>query len=757
MTPGLDAAVVGRQAFLAQFGPAAPADVPPARPPAVPAVMLTPEQQAAVEMVLNWFENSDDQFLTLGGLAGTGKALALDTPLATPSGWTTMGQVVPGDSLFDEVGNVCVVTGATGVMHGHDVFRVTFDDGSAIDADADHLWVTKTDAERTSTLTRTDAWRAARRARRSKTHEAVYVGLNTKPVPAGTPRTTAEIKATLLRHGRRRNHSVALAGPLSLPDVALPIPPYTLGVWLGDGDTSGACVTSNDPDVMDMVRADGYTVTKHAAEFRYGVLGLKAQLRGAGLLGHKHIPAAYLRASKEQRMRLLQGLLDSDGFSCGASGSIELSFVLRELTFQAHELMMSLGLKASAPRESEARLYGRVTGPRYRINLTTDHDVFRLARKRARIPLRCRNTQRNRYIVSVEPIDSVPVKCIAVDSPSSLYLAGRAMIPTHNTTLIRHLCDLGFADVTVLAPTGKACQVLRRKGVPANTIHSFRYDYIGRDEKNQPKFRAKDETESAELLICDEASMVTTDVHEDLLSTGFRVLYVGDHGQLPPVGRDPGLMSNPTIRLETVMRQALESPILRFAHDARTYVPPRPVDDPAGLVVRNPAWLAAQSDSFLASFDIVLTSFNAARIHLNTRIRAHLGRKDRIEIGDRIICLKNQRNRGLFNGMVVTVCGIDRECIDVETDDGRFIYGLQPWWEQFGRAGVVDLGRFSKFSLFDYAYAITGHKSQGSEWNRVLVIEEYSRLFCQYRWRYTTATRAAMSLTYVTNDCPVVS
>jgi exodeoxyribonuclease-5 len=133
-----------------------------------------------------------------------------------------------------------------------------------------------------------------------------------------------------------------------------------------------------------------------------------------------------------------------------------------------------------------------------------------------------------------------------------------------------------------------------------------------------------------------------------------------------------------------------------------------------------------------------------------------LGRKDRIEIGDRIICLKNQRNRGLFNGMVVTVCGIERECIDVETDDGRFIYGLQPWWEQLGRAGVVDLGRFSKFSLFDYAYAITTHRAQGSEFDSVLVIEEYSRLWDVYRWRYCAATRARNRLAYVTNDCPVV-
>lgn len=324
------------------------------------------------------------------------------------------------------------------------------------------------------------------------------------------------------------------------------------------------------------------------------------------------------------------------------------------------------------------------------------------------------------------------------------------------STVVDHLNRLGFARIIFLAPTGKAVHVLRGKGVPAQTIHSFRYDYSGRDEvTGKLLFELKD-TAKAALLVVDEASMVTTDVHRDLLEAGIRILYVGDFGQLAPVGSDPGLMRDPDVKLETVMRQSLESPILRFAHAARTYRPPVPVQEP-GLLVRGTNWYVKQPDSWLGSFDVVMVCFNATRVTINSRIRQHLGRKSDIEVGERLICLRNERSKGLFNGMIVSVSTVHRNGeIDVVTDEGRPIYNLMPCREQLGNPGRVDLLLDRRRSLFDYGYAITVHKGQGSQWDRVLVVEEYSTLFDIYRLRYTAATRAVRELVYVTNDCPDV-
>ena len=366
---------------------------------------------------------------------GFGKALALDTAVPTPSGWTTMGELRSGDVVFDEGGKPCNVVIAHRVMIDRACYRVRFSDGSEIVADEDHLWRT---------------WdKSARKAH----------GRSASPTHHPEIRTTKEIAATLFAdRGREVNHSIECAEALNLPDVDLPIDPYLLGCWLGDGSSGAADITSADDEIVAAFKACGWVMkdrrtinTGKASTWAIGTvdaalvrdvssgrmksagIGWLHLLRENNLLENKHVPSAYLRASRVQRLALLQGLLDTDG-CIEDIGNVEFCNTNKKLADAVYELCVSLGIKATM-HEERAKLYGRDCGPKWRIHFTPYIPVFRLSRKAARIkrPGAQSLRQGRRYIVAVDRVDSVPVRCITVDSPSRLYLVGRSMIPTHNT------------------------------------------------------------------------------------------------------------------------------------------------------------------------------------------------------------------------------------------------------------------------------------------------------------------------------------
>lgn len=341
-----------------------------------------------------------------------GKALALDTPIPIPTGWTTMGDLEVGSWVYDSQGQLCRVRAVTDVQYGRECFDVAFSDGSVITADADHQWVTWTAAARRG---------EERRQRR---------GWQPKHQPSVV--TTRQIAETL-KIGRLTNHSVSVAEAIT-PGVTwvLPVDPYALGVWLGDGHTDSGAITSADPEVPDQLRIAGYDVVPRKSPLTFGVRCLSTGLRVIGVLGNKHVPTPYLRASIEQRLALLQGLMDTDG-SVQEGGHCEFLVTKERLARDAFELVASLGLKPTWAEE-RATLNGRDCGPRYRVSFTTDLPVFRLPRKLEVLrTAKLGPTTKHRYIVAVRPRPSVPVKCIEVDSPDSTYLAGRAFIPTHNS------------------------------------------------------------------------------------------------------------------------------------------------------------------------------------------------------------------------------------------------------------------------------------------------------------------------------------
>jgi replicative DNA helicase len=428
------------------------------------------------------------QMIVIAARPAMGKALALETPLATPTGWTTMADVEVGDELIGADGRPTRVVAATDVMIGRPCYEVVFSDGSTIIADAQHQWLTETRASR----------RSAQEARKGCRSQQAFAAV----------RTTEELATTLRCEtaDRRLNHSVTNAQALQLPERELLVPPYVLGAWLGDGTSATAQITTADPGIVMRLEAEGLIeVPSQSAPLRFSlqlprvvvesrtcvvcdkefqpkapivrtcgrscggrapgvsepVLSpacpdcgrsmtgfgrcqdchskfgtLTARLKTIGVLKAKHVPAAYLRASEAQRRDLLAGLLDTDG-TVAATGAVQFSVTNERLALDVQELVISLGYRCSIMRK---RVPGRTeaSSVAYALNFTTDDDVFHLERKRLlHKERRVRRFQRrdSRFITEVRPIESVPVRCVQVANDSHLFLAGRTMIPTHNSTL----------------------------------------------------------------------------------------------------------------------------------------------------------------------------------------------------------------------------------------------------------------------------------------------------------------------------------
>jgi deoxycytidine triphosphate deaminase len=361
---------------------------------------------------LEWVELPDDVVARIEG-----KALALDTLVPTPDGWTTIAAIEPGDRVFGPDGLPARVVAATEVLHERECREVVFSDNTSVVCDVGHQWTVQTQDDR----------------RRGKRRIVL----------------TGDIEGDLKR-GPDHRYRIAQCAPVVYDEQELPVDPYVLGAWIGDGTSTKAEITSADPEVLRQIELAGCGVrkasgplqyrigvghTRDARSGRYCANGsLSSTLRAMGLLGAKRIPDEYLRASVEQRHALLEGLMDTDGY-VDTLGRCDLTTVKAHLAEQYHELIASLGYRPLIA-DKPAKLYGRLIGRRYEVTFTPHRLVFRLPRKLARQRL----TQRfnfGRAIRDIRPVPSVPVRCIEVDRPDGQYLVTRSYIPTHNSSLGR--------------------------------------------------------------------------------------------------------------------------------------------------------------------------------------------------------------------------------------------------------------------------------------------------------------------------------
>lgn len=405
----------------------------------------------------------NNRFTIINAPRQVGKRLDLDTVVPTPTGYTTIGQLKIGDKIIGNDGKQTNVTYLSPIEQYADSYTVKFSTGEEVLADAEHYWtVNHRDASDRkiikSTLT---------------TKEMLARGLyRGKPKPSGS---------------RESRFSIDCVKAVEYEEKNLHIDPYILGYWLGDGRTNDSRIYVgindidhftqylNDSGYQFKIQLDYNSTTVYVVRIN----GLQSKLRSIGVLGKKHIPIEYQRASINQRIELLQGLMDSDG-SIDERGAFEITFKSKILIDDTHELISSLGTRVSLPKEkistqfdANGVSYYRITGKIYK----SDYNLFKLPRKLDRMMTEPHPSRKNsthiRQIVSIKKAPAMPMRCIQVDNDDHLFCVGRSYIVTHNTALmaVYSLWEITFTpDITSGVTSFKLTNV-------RDTLRRIKYTY----------------------------------------------------------------------------------------------------------------------------------------------------------------------------------------------------------------------------------------------------------------------------------------
>lgn len=342
------------------------------------------------------------------------KGLPLDTPIATETGFKMMKDLNIGDRVFDKDGKLCSIT-AKSEVHHNPCYKITFDNSESIIADHEHRWLISFATTKSS-----------------KYHgEYIHKVMTTEEI-AGYLESIKDNKVST------NIPKILNVKPIEMEYKELPIDPYILGVWLGDGSKSCGMITqSKDSKLWEEIVNRGYSLGENVVhdENRKGtesrtIFGLVTKLKELNLVNNKHIPDLYLRASYSQRLDLLRGLMDTDG-----SYNIKRHrYVMNtDSEWQARDLVKLLGTLGIKPTVFD--VINKCNGKEFKgwnvcfnsmtINpfLTRNQSIQKPKMDKCSF----------RIIKSVEVCDTVETQCIAVDSPSHTYCFGYTMIPTHNT------------------------------------------------------------------------------------------------------------------------------------------------------------------------------------------------------------------------------------------------------------------------------------------------------------------------------------
>ena len=356
----------------------------------------------------------------------SGRALDPSTPIPTPDGWKTMGDMRVGSKVFDEKGMIRYVT-AVAEWEDRPSYEVEFANGEIIIADENHEWIVRDGC--------------------NSTKDTAYKRLTTKEI------LDRGLKQHKTGDSIANRWSIDPCGSLDYAEQSLPIDPYYFGYWLGDGNSRNASITTHVDDVdnlLDQVHAAGYT-TKVVPNGKAGGHGRLVRVQGSkewasdgpayalrtmGVYMNKHVPDAFMRGSYAQRLALLQGLMDSDG-TIGKDGRAEFANTNKQLAESVVELVRSLGAMANL---TQKKSMGFGTGAKptgktaWRVHFTPHFQCFRLPRKVERISGK-ESLYRRHYIKDIRRVENRKTICIEVDGSSHLFLCGRSLIPTHNSVL----------------------------------------------------------------------------------------------------------------------------------------------------------------------------------------------------------------------------------------------------------------------------------------------------------------------------------
>lgn len=319
------------------------------------------------------------------------KGLPIDTKIPTPDGWTTMGQLSIGDLVYDQYGKQCSVVGKSKVKFKN-CYKITFDDTSSVICDDEHLWK----------LSNGD---------------------------------------TVCIQKLKLGDKINVSKPIECKPIDLPVEPYLLGVWLGDGRNRSCEITSADQEIFQLLDDDGHAVGKDT-EKRFNhissrtILKTTHKLKKLKLLFNKHIPKQYFRSSYEQRLKLIQGLMDTDGNVNLKRKQVEFVSCNKKLAYDFKHLALTLGQRPYLYKQKRKTVF---TNNKYidvyhvyfrPINI----NPFRLSRKAKHIDINWGYGRSNiRAIKNIEMVSPRQTQCIAVDSLDNTYLCTENYIPTHNT------------------------------------------------------------------------------------------------------------------------------------------------------------------------------------------------------------------------------------------------------------------------------------------------------------------------------------
>lgn len=340
------------------------------------------------------------------------KGLPLDTPIFTDKGWKTMGNITSDDKVYDKNGVLCNVLHASSIHH-KPCIKIKFNNNDEIVCDEDHRWEIT--------------------FMKNENHNRVF---SSKVM---TGKELLEYHNTLDRNKTYLIPRIMNPKPLQNQDIKLPIHPYVLGVWLGDGNKYDSHVTNMYDELWEEIEKCGYTLGKDVSQGSSGraktrnINGFMTEARKLNLYINKHIPDLYLQSSYHQRLALLQGLMDTDGYFNKSRNRYVMSTTRKWQVKATVQLLSSLGIKPTVikARGKCTNCPNKPTFDKWDVCFVTTEKVFRI---RDIKPLEeCAITSEFRTIISVEPCNTVPTRCLEVGSPTHTFLCGYNFLVTHNT------------------------------------------------------------------------------------------------------------------------------------------------------------------------------------------------------------------------------------------------------------------------------------------------------------------------------------
>lgn len=759
-------------------------------------MQLTTKQELGLKLAVSRYKHGE-KFTVISGYAGSGKAQPINTIIPTPNGNVELGKIQVGDYVFDREGKPTKVLGVypQGLKKK---YKIVLSDKRETICAGDHLW-------------------------------SYYTSRGNL-----VSKTTEEILNSGLKNSSGFKYKIPINKPVQYSTKEYDIDPYLIGAFLGDGCCKAKYLTISSeteeiPNLIgEIINATPIKNSETNYNWTFEWNDKTKTIKWIGGNGaecsterkkpktldyfekyekylmqyayEKDIPPEYKYGDVEQRLNLIQGLMDTDG-SINSSDNhrynMRFTSTSLKLVKSLQEILFSLGYSSTIYLDEREKKYTNNICYNLSINIPNEekYKFFRLKRKKD-IALEAQKYKKRKDYSKVSIVDIIPLKemtemvCIYVDNSEHLYLTNDYIV-THNTTLVKFIIDaigLPHEDICYAAYTGKASEVLRKKGNPnAMTLHKLLYD--SRPLPNGGFIRTKKIKIEYKLVVVDECSMVPQEMVEQLAGYyGVYVIYLGDPGQIPPI--DPNtanhLLANPHVFLDEIMRQAQESEIIRLSMKIRN-------GEDFSLFDGKDAKVITYDDlntGMLTWADIILSATNRTRHEINMQMRELTGHLEGKPVdGDKVICTRNyweelgSDENPLINGSIgylkdtyasyikyprrVNRTWLNINKNPVETLCGSFISETGEVYEnkqldlEMFSTGKPQLDSKSEFILhrtkfstplqFEYGYCVTGHKAQGSEWDNILVLEERFPFDKEEhaRWLYTCVTRSSSKLVLV--------